>query len=128
MRYQYETWNTCSVMIEFDLEGAVVSKVNFIGGCSGNQQAIQKLVEGLTVEQIEETCGGILCGSRLTSCPDQLAKAVRMAYEESQPTPDLPGGNIESEELKKPENHADPDLENTIQENKLKIEKAPEIL
>lgn len=53
----------------------------FTGGCNGNLKAIPLLVDGWTVEQIEEKCKGILCGRRPTSCVDQLAKAVRKAYE-----------------------------------------------
>jgi len=52
-----------------------------MGGCNGNLQGISKLVEGMTVDKIEEKLQGIKCGRKPTSCPDQLAKAVRKAYE-----------------------------------------------
>lgn len=84
MKYTYRTENTCAQVIEFTLEGNVVTNVKFLeGGCPGNLQALPKLVEGMTVEEIEEKIGGINCGGRGTSCADQLAKAVRKAYEES---------------------------------------------
>ena len=83
MDYTYETKNTCSTIIKFTLNGNVVTNVKFIGGCPGNLQAIPKLVEGMTVEEIEKKIGGIVCGARGTSCADQLAKAVRQAYDES---------------------------------------------
>lgn len=81
MSYRYKTRGTCSTMIDVELEGNVVKNVKFTGGCHGNLQAIPKLVEGLTVEQVEEKLTGISCGGRPTSCGDQLAKAVRAAYE-----------------------------------------------
>ncbi|MBR4110537.1 MAG: TIGR03905 family TSCPD domain-containing protein [Clostridia bacterium] len=84
MEYTYETKNTCSKAIRFDLDGDVVRNVKFLGGgCPGNLQALPKLVEGLSVEEIEKRIGGIICGMKGTSCADQLAKAVRKAYEES---------------------------------------------
>ena len=84
MKYSFKTENTCSQVIEFTLEGNIVTNVKFLGGgCPGNLQALPKLVEGMTVEEIEKKIGGIICGGRQTSCADQLAKAVREAYEKS---------------------------------------------
>ena len=84
MEYVLSTENTCAKSIRFNLEGNVVTKVEFLGGgCPGNLQALPKLVEGMTVEEIENKIGGIICGIRGTSCADQLAKAVRKAYESS---------------------------------------------
>ena len=80
MRYSYNTQGTCSMQINFDIEGDVVSNVEFIGGCNGNLKAISKLVDGCTVDYIEGKLLGNLCGHRSTSCADQLAKAVREAY------------------------------------------------
>lgn len=68
--------------IDFDLDGDVVSNIEFIGGCNGNLKAISKLVDGFTVEQIEQKLLGNTCGMKPTSCADQLAKAVRKAYGE----------------------------------------------
>lgn len=84
MKYTYKTENTCSKEIEFELEGNVVKNVRFLGGgCPGNLQALPRLIEGMTVEEIEAKIGGVICGIKGTSCADQLAKAVRKAYEES---------------------------------------------
>ena len=68
--------------IDFDLDGDVVSNIEFIGGCNGNLKAISKLVDGFTVEQIEDKLLGNTCGMKPTSCADQLAKADRKAYNE----------------------------------------------
>lgn len=84
MAYNYKTKGTCSTNIAVELDGNVVKNVVFTGGCNGNLQAIPILVQGLTVEEVEKKCGGIHCGMRSTSCADQLAKAVREAYEKGE--------------------------------------------
>ncbi len=71
----------CASKIDFDLEGDVVTNISFTGGCNGNLKAIARLVDGFTVEQLEEKCKGNTCGMKPTSCADQLARAVRKAYE-----------------------------------------------
>lgn len=81
MRYNYPTEMVCSQLISFDLDDNVVSNIEFMGGCNGNLKAISKLVDGWTVEKIEEYLKGNLCGRRPTSCADQLARAVRKAYD-----------------------------------------------
>lgn len=81
--YDYLTQNTCSNVISMDLDGNVVHNIQFMGGCNGNLKALSMLLEGWTVEQIETKLTGILCGKRPTSCSDQLAKAVREAYNAS---------------------------------------------
>lgn len=83
MRYQMRTQGVCSTLVSFDLDGDVVTNVQFEGGCNGNLKAIGKLVDGMTVDQIEGKLKGNLCGFKPTSCADQLAIAVRRAYEES---------------------------------------------
>ena len=83
MSYIYKTKGTCASSIEVELDGDVIKSVKFTGGCNGNLQAIPKLVDGLTVEQVEEKIAGIKCGFKNTSCGDQLAKACREAYEAS---------------------------------------------
>lgn len=82
MHHDYKTEMTCSQLISFDLDGDVVRDISFLGGCNGNLKAISKLVNGWTVDKIEEYLKGNLCGNRPTSCADQLARAVRKAYEE----------------------------------------------
>ena len=84
MDYSYNTKMVSSQQINFHIEGNVITNVSFIGGCNGNLKAISKLVDGMTVEQIEEKLKGNLCGKRPTSCADQLAIAVREAYEKEQ--------------------------------------------
>lgn len=81
--YDYLTQNTCSNVISLDLDGNVVHNIAFMGGCNGNLKALSMLLEGWTVEEIEEKLSGILCGKRPTSCSDQLVKAVRAAYDAS---------------------------------------------
>lgn len=83
MKYRYRTKDTCSMEILFDIEGNVITNIEFVGGCNGNLKAISKLVDGMTVEAIEAKLLGNTCGRRPTSCADQLAKAVREAYEKS---------------------------------------------
>jgi uncharacterized protein (TIGR03905 family) len=87
--HEYYTQNTCSRIIRLDLDGDVVHNVSFYGGCDGNLKAIPILVEGMTVDEIERKLSGVQCGLRGTSCGDQLARAVRAAYEEQNQ------GNIE---------------------------------
>lgn len=83
MLYSYKTKGTCSTKIDFELDGNIVRNVIFTGGCHGNLQAIPRLVDGLTVEEIESRVKGIDCRGRGTSCADQLAQAIRKAYDES---------------------------------------------
>lgn len=88
MEYIYHTQGTCSSDIKLNIEGTVVTDISFTGGCNGNLKAIPILVDGWTVDMIEEKLSGITCGRRTTSCADQLAKAVRAAYnvQNGQPT------------------------------------------
>lgn len=81
MHYKYNCKMTCSQQIEFDINGDVITNIVFRGGCNGNLKAISKLVDGWTVDQIESKLKGNTCGYRPTSCADQLAIAVREAYE-----------------------------------------------
>lgn len=83
MHYKYRCEGVCSQVIDFDLNGDKVTNVSFLGGCNGNLKAISKLVEGMSVSQIEGYLKGNTCGFKQTSCADQLAKAVRKAYEEN---------------------------------------------
>lgn len=83
MEYKYKTKGTCSVEISFDLNGDKVTNIKFMGGCPGNLKAVSKLLDGQSVSYIEEKLLGNQCGMRGTSCADQLAIAVRKAYEEN---------------------------------------------
>lgn len=81
--YDYLTSGTCSKIISMDLDGNVVHNIKFTGGCNGNLKAISLLLEGSTVDYIEKKLSGVTCGSRQTSCSDQLVKAARAAYNAS---------------------------------------------
>lgn len=83
MRYNYKTQGVCSQVISFDIDKDVISNIVFTGGCSGNLKAISKLVDGWTVDKIEQYLKGNTCGYKPTSCADQLAKAVRAAYNDT---------------------------------------------
>ena len=83
MDYVYKTQMVCAQEIRFHIEGDVITNIVFLGGCNGNLKAIGKLVDGWTVSQIEEKLLGNTCGRKPTSCADQLARAVRAAYEET---------------------------------------------
>lgn len=73
----YTTHGTCSVRISFDVEDNIVKSVAFLGGCSGNTQGVAKLVEGMEIHEVISRLEGIKCGARPTSCPDQLATALK---------------------------------------------------
>ena len=75
----YTTHGTCARYIEVSGENGVLKEVKFYGGCNGNLQGIGKLVEGMAVEDVIARVEGISCGGRPTSCPDQLAQALKQA-------------------------------------------------
>ena len=75
----YKTKGTCSSEIHVDLNGDTIEHVTFVGGCCGNTQGVAKLVEGMKAEDAIARLEGIRCGVRPTSCPDQLAKALKQA-------------------------------------------------
>ena len=79
MNYTFQTRGTCSTKIDFDIRDNIITNVRFTGGCNGNLQAVSRLVDGKTVDEIESLLGGINCGGRGTTCGDQLARAVREA-------------------------------------------------
>ena len=83
MQYKYKTNGVCSFEISFDIDDNIISNVIFMGGCNGNLKAIAKLIDGQTVDYIENKLKGNTCGRRQTSCADQLAIAVRKAYTET---------------------------------------------
>lgn len=81
MHFTYRTKGTCSQEILFDVDGKTVKNIEFIGGCNGNLQGISKLVEGMDIDTVIERLDGIHCGMKETSCPDQLASALKKARE-----------------------------------------------
>ena len=76
---QYRPKGVCSQSIDFDIEDNKVKTVSFVGGCSGNLQGISRLIEGMDVNEAISRIEGIRCGFKSTSCPDQLAKALKEA-------------------------------------------------
>ncbi|MCM1110622.1 MAG: TIGR03905 family TSCPD domain-containing protein [Clostridium sp.] len=83
-KYQYQTEGTCSRLIEFGIENGRISGVSFLGGCNGNLQGIAALVEGRKPEDVISRIEGIRCGNKTTSCPDQLARALRAAMNQTE--------------------------------------------
>ena len=79
MQFEYKTKGTCSQMIFFEIEDNKVHNVSYLGGCNGNLQGISKLVEGMDIDEVISRVEGIHCGMKPTSCPDQLATALKQA-------------------------------------------------
>ena len=77
MHYDYKPRGVCSQKIEFDIEEGILKNVKYVGGCNGNLNGIGSLVEGMKVEEVIERLEGIKCGIKQSSCPDQLARALR---------------------------------------------------
>lgn len=73
----YQTKGVCASQISFDVEDGCVKNVKFYGGCSGNTQGVATLVEGMPVQEVIQRLEGIRCGFKPSSCPDQLAKALK---------------------------------------------------
>ena len=79
MQYTYKTKGTCSREIVFEVENGKVKNVQFFGGCNGNLKGIGALVDGMEVAEVIRRVEGIRCGLKSTSCPDQLARALKEA-------------------------------------------------
>lgn len=79
--YTYRTKGTCSMMINVQLDGDIVSSVEFVGGCHGNTQGVAALVKGMHKDEAIKRLKGIDCKGRGTSCPDQLALALESYVE-----------------------------------------------
>lgn len=75
----YKTQGVCSQMIKVDVQDDTIQSVEFIGGCAGNASGVASLVQGMKVDDAIARIEGIKCGSKATSCPDQLAKALKQA-------------------------------------------------
>ena len=74
--YSYAPKGVCSRSISFDIKDNKVTNLSFVGGCNGNLQGLSKLAEGMDVDDVINKLSGISCGSKGTSCPDQLAHAL----------------------------------------------------
>lgn len=79
MTIDYKTIGTCSRKIQLTIEEGIIKKVSFEGGCNGNLKGISSLVIGRDAREVAESLEGTDCNGRGTSCPDQLAKAIREA-------------------------------------------------
>ncbi|MDO4974332.1 MAG: TIGR03905 family TSCPD domain-containing protein [Eubacteriales bacterium] len=77
MLYTYRPRGVCSQLMEIETENNVVTDFRVFGGCSGNLQGIARLVVGMDVDEVIARLDGIRCGSKATSCPDQLAQALK---------------------------------------------------
>lgn len=82
MVYQFRPQGVCSQMMQIDVEDGVIRDLQVMGGCDGNLQGIARLVRGMRAEEAEEKLRGIRCGGKPTSCPDQLATALRRMLEQ----------------------------------------------
>ena len=78
----YKTQSVCSRSIEIDVENDIITSVKFNGGCAGNTQGVASLIRGMNVDEAISRLEGIRCGFKPTSCPDQLAKALKKGKEE----------------------------------------------
>ena len=83
MKHNFKTQGVCSRAISFDIENGIVSNVAFEGGCNGNLKGIAALAEGKPVQEVIDALSGIRCGFKSTSCPDQFARALKIAMEEN---------------------------------------------
>ncbi len=77
MKYSYTPKGVCSRQINIEVDDGIVKNIEYIGGCNGNLKGIGKLVEGMTIDEVITRLDGITCGMKSTSCPDQLAKALK---------------------------------------------------
>lgn len=83
MTYTYKTRGTCSSQLKIDInDDKTIENVEFLGGCNGNLKGIGELVKGMTIDEVIDRLDGIKCGFKQTSCPDQLAKALKEIEEE----------------------------------------------
>lgn len=78
--FTYKTQGTCARMISIEMDGDIIKKVEFTGGCTGNTQGVARLSEGRNIDEVIALCEGIQCRAG-TSCPDQLAKALKQIKE-----------------------------------------------
>lgn len=77
MTFTYTTKGTCSRLINITVEDGIIGEVSFVGGCNGNLKGISALVKGMKVDDAIMKLEGIRCGAKSTSCPDQLAQALK---------------------------------------------------
>lgn len=77
MKYTYRTKGTCSQAIDIEVNDGIISDITFHGGCNGNLKGIAALAKGMKIDDVTARLEGITCGGKSTSCPDQLARALK---------------------------------------------------
>lgn len=77
MKYTYRTKGTCSQAIDIEVNDGIISDITFYGGCNGNLKGIAALTKGMKIDDVIARLEGITCGGKSTSCPDQLAQALK---------------------------------------------------
>ncbi len=77
MKYTYTPQGVCSMQMIFDIDGNIIKDLKIIGGCPGNTVGVAQLIKGKTIDEVINSLKGILCGNKGTSCPDQIAKALK---------------------------------------------------
>ena len=83
MKFTFKPSGVCSREYTIDLEDGIIKNIDIVGGCNGNLQGIKSLITGQKAEEVIDKLEGIKCGMKNTSCPDQIAKALKLAIEES---------------------------------------------
>ena len=83
MKYDFKPKGVCSMKICVDIENGVINDVSFTGGCSGNTQGVASLAKGRSIDEVISALEGIRCGFKNTSCPDQLAAALKQIKEQT---------------------------------------------
>lgn len=82
MKFSYRPKGVCSQNMEIEIEDGKIKSLEVMGGCSGNLQGISRLVQGMDIDDVIARLEGVRCGFKNTSCPDQLAKALKKCREE----------------------------------------------
>ena len=84
MKFTYRPHGVCSQLMEIEIEDGRLKSLSVMGGCDGNLKGISRLVEGMEVEEVIRRLEGVRCGRKPTSCPDQLAKALKLSLEQAE--------------------------------------------
>ncbi len=83
MKFSYNPKGVCSMRMDIDVEDDIIKSLNVLGGCDGNLKGISKLVQGMNIDDVITRLEGTTCGRKNTSCPDQLAAALKLYKEEA---------------------------------------------
>ena len=82
MIFEYRPQGTCSTKMLFEIDNNIINSFNVENGCNGNLQGIKKLIEGMNIDEVISKLDGIKCGTKNTSCPDQISKALKQFKEQ----------------------------------------------